>query len=294
MTYFTKSRSPKGTRASMLLTEMQRSARSTSYICKLAHALARLFPERLGGGREVGVFVPEQLVGDLPRQQDAHVRDLVYLFADEVHADGGAHGGDVEGAGGGDDLIEGGEHLPARHDDLGMHRADVVRDLAGVLQVYRVPCPCRWQRSDRPLQDAEATAHTREESSPPERRKPTGASASSRLRMPSVSLMRILRQTASNPSAGTALPRRCRNRCGTCPYNSTFRAGRDGSPPPRARRGFSARSRRGRRRFRDSRSTAGGCRWGRARRYIRPFPRRRARARTRRRAMENIFSPYSR
>ena len=33
MTYFTKSRSPKGTRASMLLTEMQRSARRTSYIC---------------------------------------------------------------------------------------------------------------------------------------------------------------------------------------------------------------------------------------------------------------------
>lgn len=33
---------------------------------QLAHALARLFPERLGGGREVGVFVPEQLVGDLP------------------------------------------------------------------------------------------------------------------------------------------------------------------------------------------------------------------------------------
>ena len=32
MTYFTKSRSPKGTRASMELTEMQRSARSTSYI----------------------------------------------------------------------------------------------------------------------------------------------------------------------------------------------------------------------------------------------------------------------
>ena len=33
MTYSTKSRSSKGTRASSELTEMQRSARSTSYMC---------------------------------------------------------------------------------------------------------------------------------------------------------------------------------------------------------------------------------------------------------------------
>ena len=33
MTYSTKSRSPKGTRASREFTEMHRSARSTSYIC---------------------------------------------------------------------------------------------------------------------------------------------------------------------------------------------------------------------------------------------------------------------
>ena len=40
MTYCTKSRSPKGTRASRALTEMQRSARSTSYMCSSRTRLA--------------------------------------------------------------------------------------------------------------------------------------------------------------------------------------------------------------------------------------------------------------
>ena len=46
----------------------------------------------------------------------------------------------------------------------------------------------------------EEMAHTREESSPPESRKPRGASASSRLSTAAISLLRMLRQTVSRSS----------------------------------------------------------------------------------------------
>ena len=82
--------------------------------------------------------------------------------------------------------------------------------------------------------------------------------------------------------------RRCRNRCKISLYNNICRAGRERFPRT-APRGFSARWRtRSPRRFRKIRNTAGGCRWDRARRYIRPFPRRRARGRTPRRAWKTF------
>ena len=64
----------------------------------LVHALFALALEFLRRGREVRVFIAEELVGYLAREQDAHVRALVYVFADEVHAEARAYGRDVVGA----------------------------------------------------------------------------------------------------------------------------------------------------------------------------------------------------
>lgn len=51
---------------------------------QLAHALLRLLLKRCGRGCEVGIFVAEQLVGDLPRQQHADVRGAVDGAADNT------------------------------------------------------------------------------------------------------------------------------------------------------------------------------------------------------------------
>ena len=102
---------------------------------QLVHALFRLLLEGLGRGREVRVLVAEELVGDLACHKHAHVGLLVDGLAAQVHAHARADGGDVVSAEHGNDLFERGEHLLARHDDLGVLGADEVGDLAGVLEV---------------------------------------------------------------------------------------------------------------------------------------------------------------
>ena len=56
-------------------------------------------------------------------------------LAAQVHTHARADGGDVVGAEHGNDLFERGEHLLARHDDLGVLGADEVGDFTGVLEV---------------------------------------------------------------------------------------------------------------------------------------------------------------
>ena len=63
-----------------------------------------------------------------------------------------------------------------------------------------VSIPMAKVRMGRPSLRA-AMAQTREESSPPERRNPTGASASSRFSTPAISFSRMFRSTSSIPSA---------------------------------------------------------------------------------------------
>ena len=106
---------------------------------------------------------------------------LVDLFADEVHAHGRADGRDVEGAEGGDDRLQRGEDLLARDVDLGVFAAYVVGDLLRVFEVDRVLIHADGEGADGLLPRRRVPMEqTRELSSPPERRKPSGASASSR------------------------------------------------------------------------------------------------------------------
>ena len=100
---------------------------------QLPDALFRLLLELLGRGREVGILIAEQLVGDLPRQQHAHVGGEVDLTADEVHAHARADGRNVVCAERFDDEFQRLQHVLARHIDLGMLAADIVGDFPCVL-----------------------------------------------------------------------------------------------------------------------------------------------------------------
>ena len=63
---------------------MQRSARSTSYIYELPHALLGFRLERGGAGGEICIFVAEELIGNFTGEQHADIGLLVNGFADEV------------------------------------------------------------------------------------------------------------------------------------------------------------------------------------------------------------------
>ena len=77
---------------------------------QLPDALLALLLESLGGGGEVGVFVAEQLVGDLAGQQHTHIGLLVDGLAEQIHSHAGADGGDIACAQQPDDLLQAAEH----------------------------------------------------------------------------------------------------------------------------------------------------------------------------------------
>ena len=102
---------------------------------QLADALFGLLLECGGAGREVGVLVAEQLVGDLAGQDHADVGVLVDVLAHQVHADARADGGDVPGAQQLDHRRQRLQHVLFGDDDLGVFTADVVGHHPGVFQV---------------------------------------------------------------------------------------------------------------------------------------------------------------
>ena len=69
-------------------------------------------------------------------------------LAAQVHAHARADGGDVIGAEQRDDLFEGIEHLPARHGDLGVVRADEIGSLLRVFEVDGVKIHADGKRPD--------------------------------------------------------------------------------------------------------------------------------------------------
>ena len=74
-------------------------------------------------------------------------------FADQVHADGGADGGDVPGA---QELHDGGQglqHVLFGDDDFGVVRADIIRDLAGIFQVDGVDIHADGEGADGMRED---------------------------------------------------------------------------------------------------------------------------------------------
>ena len=99
---------------------------------QLPDALFRLLLEGGGGGREVCILVAEQLVGYFPRQQHPHVGMLVNPFAHQVHADGGADGGDVPGAQQLHHSGQGVEDILFGDNNLRVVAADIVGHDAGV------------------------------------------------------------------------------------------------------------------------------------------------------------------
>ena len=115
---------------------------------ELVDALLRLLLEGFGRGREVGIFIAEQLVGNFAGHEHAHVGLLVDGLAAQVHAHARADGGDVIGAEQRDDLFEGIEHLPARHGDLGVVRADEIGSLLRVFEVDGVKIHADGKRPD--------------------------------------------------------------------------------------------------------------------------------------------------
>ena len=65
---------------------------------QLPDALLALPLEGLRGGGEICIFIPKQLIADLPRQKHPDIALGTYGLADEVHAHAGPDGGDVVGA----------------------------------------------------------------------------------------------------------------------------------------------------------------------------------------------------
>ena len=53
---------------------------------KLMNALLRLLLEFLGRGSKVRVFIAEQLIGNLTRENNSQIGVFVDIFADEIHA----------------------------------------------------------------------------------------------------------------------------------------------------------------------------------------------------------------
>ena len=115
---------------------------------QLADALGGFLLKCLRAGREVGVLVAEELIGDLAREQHAQVGLLVDGLADKVHADARADGRDVIGAEQRHDLRERLDHVLGRDDDLGVVGVQILRHLAGVLEVDGIGTHADSERAD--------------------------------------------------------------------------------------------------------------------------------------------------
>ena len=102
---------------------------------QLPDPLLGLLLEFLGGGGEVCILVAKQLVGDFAGEEHPQIRMLVDVFAHQIHTDGGPDGGNIEGAQQLHHMGQGFQHIVLGDDHLRVVGADVVRHLAGVLQV---------------------------------------------------------------------------------------------------------------------------------------------------------------
>ena len=92
----------------------------------------RLLLEGFRVRREIRVFIAEDLVRDLPGEEDPDVGVFMDPPAHQVHADGSADGGDVVGSQSRNDRLQGTDHIVPADDDLVMIAVDIVRNLAGV------------------------------------------------------------------------------------------------------------------------------------------------------------------
>ena len=102
---------------------------------QLVHSLFSLALELLRRGGKVGVLIAEQLIGNLAREQHAHIGFLMYRLAAKVHAHARADGGYIIGPQHRYDFLERGNDLVARHGDLHVLRADEIGDLARIFKI---------------------------------------------------------------------------------------------------------------------------------------------------------------
>ena len=116
---------------------------------KLADALFGLLLELLRRGREVGVLIAKQLVGNFARQNHAQVGVFVDPLAKKIHAHARADGRNIIRAQHPNDLFEAVQHLLLRHIDLGVLASDVVCHLLGIFEVDRVLAHADGKRADR-------------------------------------------------------------------------------------------------------------------------------------------------
>ena len=115
----------------------------------LVHPLFGLGLKAPGVGGEVGVFIAEELVADLPGEDHPDIRPLMDGLAAQVHAHAGPDGGDVPGAQQRDEPIQGIQHILPGHDDLRVVRADEGGGLPGVFQVDGVGVHADGEGADR-------------------------------------------------------------------------------------------------------------------------------------------------
>ena len=171
---------------------------------QLADALGGFLLKRLRAGREVGVLIAEELIGDLACEQHAQVGLLVDGLADEVHADARADGRDIIRAEQRHDLRQRLDDVLGRDDDLGVVGVQILcTSRAYFRSMASLHMPMANVRMGFLSSFAEM-AHTRLLSRPPESRKPSGASASSRFSTPAMSFSRMWVQTVSRSSSQTA------------------------------------------------------------------------------------------
>ena len=140
---------------------------------QLADPLFGFLLKGRGVRREIGVLIAEQLVGNLPGEQNPDVGPLMNGPAEQIHAHAGPDGGDVKAAQRCNHGLQRGEDLIGGHVHLGVLAADMVRHLPGILQVdgvgrhadgkglNRLPAPPLGDRADqRGIQPArEQKAH---------------------------------------------------------------------------------------------------------------------------------------
>ena len=102
---------------------------------QLVDPLLALQLEGLRRWGEVGVFVPEQFVGNLPGQQNTDVRVLVDCPAAQIHAQACPNGRNIPGAEQPDNLVECVKHFFPAHMKCSVFCPDVV---CGDLRVFQV------------------------------------------------------------------------------------------------------------------------------------------------------------
>ncbi len=104
----------------------------------LADAFLCFLLEGFCAGSKIRIFVAEQFIGNLARQNHADVCVLMNPLADEIHADGGPDGCDIEGAEGSHNRLQGSDDIIAGDDHFVVVGMNVFRHLACVFQINGV------------------------------------------------------------------------------------------------------------------------------------------------------------